>query len=260
MNKFFWQNKVIWITGASSGVGYQLAKTLLNTSCQLILSGRNINKLESLINKNISTPPLILAFDITDKNACQIACETIKKQFHHIDLLILNAGVCPYFDINNFKSHIIEQTMLTNMLSSSYILEHSLTMLRKSQNAIIVSITSLASIAGLPFGMGGYSASKAALDKFMESLAIELYPEKIKVLTISPGFINTPMAQKNPFVMPWIASPQKAVNKIIHAIEKKRSTTCFPKQLSIIFRLTNLLPRKYYYKIMFYLSKRLKKD
>ena len=121
-------------------------------------------------------------------------------------------------------------------------IQAALPLLEKSANGHIVGITSMASMA--PFTQAeAYGASKAALSYFLSALRIDLKPKNIDVTDVMPGFIDTPLTQKNDFSMPFLLSPQEASDRIVKAIEKRKFTTVFPKRLYCLFKFLTFIPK-----------------
>ena len=234
-----WSSRVVWITGASSGIGEALAKTLATKGCQLVLSGRSLEKLQA-VSKDFSKPALLLPFDITKKDAHTTAIKQIEQTFHQCNTVILNAGDCQYVD-QQLDPAIFEHMIQTNFLSQVYGIWASLPLLKKSCNPHIVMISS--SVVYLPLPRAeAYGASKAALRYLGESLRIHLAHQKIAVSLVYPGFVTTPLTEKNDFSMPGKITAQQAAQKIILGIEKQKRTIAFPRGFIFIMRCIALLP------------------
>jgi NADP-dependent 3-hydroxy acid dehydrogenase YdfG len=234
-----WTGRVVWITGASSGIGEALAKALAQKGCQLVLSSRSLEKLQA-VSQGMNCPFLLLPFDITQAQEHPNAVAQIEQRFGKLDTVILNAGDCLYVD-QNFDPKIFEHMISTNFLSQVYGISASLPLLKKSHNPHIVMISS--SVVYLPLPRAeAYGASKAALRYLGESLRIHLANQKIVVSLVYPGFVTTPLTEKNDFSMPGIITAQEAAQKIILGIEKQKRTIAFPRGFILFMRCVALLP------------------
>lgn len=240
------KNKRIWITGASSGIGYACALAFAaQGAAKLVISGRNIKQLESLKAKLSCQQVLILPFDVTSRIENKQAAESIVSAFGGVDIVFLNAGASEHFTVRHFDSAVFERMIAVNYLSLVYGIEASLPMLRQSRAPQLIGMSSLAGYGGLP-NAGSYCAAKAAARVLLESLKIDLLPEKISVSMVCPGFVSTPLTDKNRFRMPFILCPKKAARIILHGIERKKAEIHFPKRLSILLKLLNCLPKNFY--------------
>lgn len=232
-------NETIWITGASSGIGYTIAKALALSGNRIIASGRNREALDTLAKESSNIIPLIC--DLVVDSQEDIA-QSLSDLSPVIDRIILSAGDCQYLDINSNDWSCIQQVMDINFHGTVRAIQAALPLLEKSSNGHIIGITSMASMA--PFTQAeAYGASKAALSYFLNSLRIDLKPKNIDVTDVMPGFIDTPLTQKNNFSMPFLLTPDQASNRILKAIEQRKFTAIFPKRLYFLFKLLSLFPK-----------------
>jgi short-subunit dehydrogenase len=231
-------NETIWITGASSGIGRATALRLAKQGNKIIASGRNSDALNALVKKSDNIHPLIcdLAEDKTENLYLSLKAIT-----PHLDRIILSAGDCKYLDPHQEDWSCIEHIMRINFYGSTKAIQASLPLLQQSDHGHIVGITSMASMA--PFTQAeAYGASKAAFSYFLSALRIDLKPQNIDVTDIMPGFIDTPLTQKNDFSMPFLLSVEDASIRIIKAIEKRKLTAAFPKRLFVLFKCLSWVP------------------
>ena len=237
-------DETIWITGASSGLGYELAKQLAPNN-HLILSARNQTPLLELANRfdNILVVPLDISIDYSPLEIEKM--QKIMSDFSpHIDRVMLNAGICEYFEIEQPNWKLMAKITNTNFFGSIRCIEIAWPLLIKAAHSHIIAIGSQATL--MPFTRAeAYGASKAALSYFLDSLRIDLTRYNIDVTQIAPGFIDTPIVQQNDFPMPFKMSATKAAKKIIHAVEKRPSTYLFPKALRYLLLLLNTFPKKW---------------
>jgi short-subunit dehydrogenase len=185
--------KIVWITGASDGIGAALIAAFSTENVCLILSGRNEEKLLKVVEKNNFKPEnyLILPFDLSEKNDYKILTNKVLEKFSTIDILILNAGVSQKSfaeeTLETVERSIMETNYFSNVALSKAVLE---VMKKQNTSGQIVVITSIVAKFGAPF-LSTYSASKAALNNYFEALRYEIEKYKIGVLIVTPGFIRT---------------------------------------------------------------------
>jgi len=229
----------ILITGASSGLGAELARQYASSDVELVLLARREQNLLSLKNelqhkcKTIET----IAVDVTDFTLLQ---EKIKAM-GYVDIVILNAGISlghkgDIPTIEQFKN-----LYDVNVLSNHAILEILLPLFRERHSGTIVFISSLASLFSMPTSKV-YSSSKRALNAYAEGIRYKYKPYGVKVITILPGFIKSEMTDKNEFNMPFILETQDGVGRIKKAIDAGKEFYAFPLRFYLIIRALNLLP------------------
>jgi short-subunit dehydrogenase len=240
-------NKVVLITGASSGIGKAIAVQLAKENCKLVLLARRIELLEKLSNEFQLTNDrsLILKCDVGKKEDVAAAHERIKEKFGGVDIAILNAGYGHTVTVENYNSRFAEDTFGANIFGIVYWVEQLLPKFVDKKEGIIVGVSSLADNRGYS-GSGFYCASKAAASIYLEGLRIELKPRGIKVITVKPGFVRTPMTDKNEFKMPMLMEPENAAKIIIDGIKKGKSIIQFPWQIVLLTRLVGLIPNSLY--------------
>jgi len=241
------ENKTILITGASTGIGKAVAQKLLNENCRIILIARRSVLVKeyvdaSLIKKNA---PLIIKCDVSKKDEVASAYKLIKEKYERIDIAILNAGVGHTVTTKNYNSFYAEQTFGANFFGIIYWVEQLLPEYLKSRAGMIVGVSSLADNRGFS-GSGFYCASKAAASIYLEGLRVELKSFGIKVLTVKPGFVKTPMTDQNKFKMPFLLPADKAAQIIIDGIKKEKRIIQFPWQTVMLTKIVGLIPGSIY--------------
>ena len=235
------QNKRIWLSGASSGIGYVLCETLLKNGNQVFASARNCAALEKL---SLQYSHLhVIPCDITQPASLQNAAQQIQTHTPYLDMLIANAGTCEYLDAKNFDTALIKRVMDTNFMGTIYSIETALPFLYQAFSPCIAVVSS--SVAWLPLPRAqAYGASKAALNYFMESLHSDLSHLGFKISLINPGFVQTSLTDKNDFAMPMRISAEQAAHAIIKGLEKERWDIHFPKKFTFLLKLIALLPAR----------------
>jgi len=232
-------NEIIWVTGASSGIGQSVALRLANQGNHVIASGRNRQALKDLSIKSHNITPFICDLVIDTKDSIS---QSLAELAPRIDRIILSAGDCQYLNVEQEDWSCIDDVMNINFHGSVRAIHAALPLLEKSENGHIVGISSMASLA--PFTQAeAYGASKAALSYFLSALRIDLKNKNIDVTDIMPGFIDTPLTQKNDFSMPFLLSPNEASNRIIKAIEKRSLISVFPRRLFWLFKFISFIPK-----------------
>ncbi len=241
-------NKTILITGASSGIGYELAIQLAATN-RLVLIARREELLTDLINKLPKRDHLHFKCDVGDYESVKNIFQILTDQKVQIDVAILNAGISISFDPFNMSIERIQQVININFFGVINVIERLLPGMRQKNEGLIAATGSLAGYRGMPTA-APYSASKSAMATFLESLRIDYLKTGVKFTLISPGFVLTPMtAHKNKF-MPFLMTPEKAAQIIIRGLEKEKTEIHFPYSLSLIAKLGRLIPDRIYARLM----------
>ncbi len=235
--------QVAIVTGASSGIGWALAHALAAEGCKVGLVARRREQLAELagqIEKSGRTVAFAVA-DIAERPQTVAAIQDLTARLGPIDLLIANAGVGAPTTVAPFNVGDIEKMFRVNVLGVVYSLEAVLPQMLQRRRGHIAAISSLAGYKGLP-GESGYTASKAAVNVFMEGLRVQLRSEGIAVTTICPGFVKTPMTEVNEFKMPWLLTAEEAARRIVRALEDKRKVYNFPWQMALFMRCARWAP------------------
>ena len=245
--------KNIWITGASSGIGRALALKFAKEGWQVAASARRENLLNEIseLNKNITPFPL----DVTDKEKCDQIFEQIKSKYQNIDICFFSTGTWDPRKEKDIDIDQIKKTIKVNFFGTLNCIKAVEKYFKNRNNGHISIVSSVAGYRGLP-NSTGYGASKAALNNLAESLYFDFGRHNVKVSLISPGFIKTPMTDKNQFRMPFLKTPEFAADKIYNGLINGSSFEIdFPKELTLILKLLKILPNRLY----LYLIKKLTK-
>lgn len=234
------KDKIIWVTGASSGIGRSLAVKLAEMENTVYASSRNSEPLEELAKQ---TPGIIaLPVDISDRESVLKAVGEIKEKHGSLDIAVLNAGICEYVDTDNFDSKLVERVMQVNFNGAVYCLEAVLPLFRKSEKPYLVGVSSTVAYVELPRAEA-YGASKAALKYFLDSLRIDLRKEKIDVSVVCPGFVKTPLTDKNDFPMPMRITVEQSTDYIISGMNRRKQEIHYPKLFSYSLKILGILPK-----------------
>ncbi len=245
--------KTIWITGASSGIGRALAIKFAEEGWKVAASARRENLLSEIceLNNNITSFPL----DVTDKKKCKEVFDEIKKKYEDIDICFFSTGTWDPKKEKDIDIDQIEKTIKINFFGTLNCIKTVEDYFKNKKKGHISIVSSIAGYRGLP-NSTGYGPSKAALNNLAESLYFDFGKYNVRVSLVSPGFIKTPMTDKNNFKMPFLKTPEYAANKIYNGLVNSSSFEIdFPKQLTFILKLLRILPNRIY----LYLIKKLTK-
>ena len=248
------EKKIIWITGASSGIGKALAIKFAEKGWNVAVSARRESLLQELnkINQNIYSFPL----DVTEIENCKLIANKIIEKFGGIDICVFGTGMHDPKSEKRFNLNKIREIMEVNYFGTMNSINSIYEYFSEKKNGQISIISSVAGYRGLP-AAGAYCASKAALTSYAESLNFDMQMKNVKVSLISPGFIKTPMTDQNDFPMPMIKSPEFAANEIFKGLTEKKSFEIhFPKAFTYFLKFLQILPSSIYFKLV---SKGMKK-
>ena len=231
--------KKIWITGASSGIGKALAEKFASEGWRVAVSARRKEILDEMANnKNLFSYPL----DVTSQEQVNNVFTKIIDDFGSIDLCVFSSGT---YDPKLEKEINIKQNkfvMETNFFGVLHCIKSVEKYFKDKRNGHISIVSSIAAYRGLP-NSSGYGPSKAALTNLAESLYFDFKKYNVRVSLVSPGFIKTPLTDKNNFPMPFIRSPEFAAEKIFNGLTKSKAfENHFPKQLTLLLKFLRILP------------------
>ncbi len=239
------------ITGASSGIGLALARELGRRGHALALLARRTELLDDLARelKDRGTNAVAIACDVIEASAVheavRRAAETLGGPF---DLAIANAGVSIPGHATKFNLVEVERVLRVNVFGLIYLFDAVIPAMVERRSGRFVGVASLAGLRGLP-ASAAYSASKAAVQSFLEASRIELLPYGVGVTTVNPGFIATPMTEKNRFKMPFLMDADRAARIIAAGLERGKRVIEFPRPMSMVTRVMRYLPDAVYERI-----------
>lgn len=235
----------IFITGASSGIGAALARAYAAQGAVLGLLGRREDALQVLLAE-LPGEHAIYVVDVADAEALAQAARSFIERFGVPDVVIANAGVSAgTLTEERGDLAVFERVLRTNLLGMVATFQPFIVPMRRERRGQLVGISSVAGVRGLP-GAGAYSASKAAVSRYLESLRVELRATGVKVTEIRPGYIRTPMTDVNAYRMPFIMAADDAARRFIRAIELAPARATIPWQMAIVARALACLPFKVY--------------
>jgi short-subunit dehydrogenase len=239
----------VFLTGASSGIGEALARHYSARGATLGLVARRGDLLQRL-RASLATAVETYACDVRDIAALKAAASDFTAKHGVPDLVIGNAGVS-HGTLTEFEEDaaVFHEILEINVVGLVNTFHPFIEGMRARGHGTLAGIASVAGIRGLP-GASAYSASKAAAINYLEALRLEMRRSGIKVATICPGFIATPMTEKNPYPMPFIIEADDAARRIARAIEAGKSYAIIPWQMAILGRVLRVLPNVLYDRAM----------
>ncbi len=245
-----WTQKVVFITGASSGIGRALALELARRGASVGLLARRREFLEETIREIElrGGRALALPADVKNADSVRAAADALRARFGHVDVLVANAGVGATTHAAHLCAGDVAEVFNINVLGAVNSVTAVVPEMVARGSGQLVAISSLAAYRGLPKS-AAYCASKAALSSFFESLRIDLQGTGIAVTIIHPGFIKTPLTAGRRAGMPFLMELDDAIQKIVRAIETRRTSYAFPWQLASIVRFGMILPDSLYDRI-----------
>ena len=233
-------SKKIWITGASSGIGRALAVKFANEGWQVAVSARRENLLQDLNKNNLNIHSFPL--DIKDESKAKKVFQDIIEKFQTIDICVFCTGIHDPESEKKLSIEKIREIMETNFFGTVNCIMAVNAYFRERKNGHISIVSSVAGYRGFP-AASGYCASKAALTSLAESLFFDFKRYNVRISLVSPGFIKTPLTDKNKFPMPMIKSPEYAAEKMFIGLTKKNTFEIhFPKTFTIIVKLLKIMP------------------
>jgi len=247
------------ITGASSGIGKALAVEYARRGAVLGLIARRADLLQQLAFA-LKVQTALYALDVRDAPGLSRSAKDFCARLGAPDVVIANAGVSAGTSTERNEDHAVFQEILdVNVMGMVNTFMAFLPAMRAAGGGTLVGIASVAGFRGLP-GSGAYSASKAAAAVYLESLRVELRGSGVSVVTISPGYIATPMTEHNPYPMPFIIPAHVAAGRMARAIARRKRHVVIPWQMGIAGRLLRLLPGALYDRVFALAPRKPRRD
>ena len=247
----FWKDKVVFLTGASSGIGEALAVEMARRGAIVGLLARREELLNELAGKCEAAggTARVFAADVVDAEAVQKAADALREEFGRIDILIANAGIGGNNkETRELQPEFVKKVIDVNVMGAVNSVYAVLPQMLERGSGQLVAISSLAGFRGLPKS-AAYSASKGALTNLFESIRLDVQNRGVAVTIIQPGFIRTPLTSGRKNKLPFLMELPDAVPLFLKAIEKRKKFAAFPWQLATIVRLGRFFPAWIYDKI-----------
>lgn len=231
----------VFLTGASSGIGEALARHFASQGATLGLLARRGDALEQL-RGSLSTPVEAYVSDVRDAAGVRAAAGDFMARHGVPDIVIANAGI-GYGTLTEYAEDlaVFQEILDTNVMGLVNTMQPFLAPMREQRQGQLVGIASVAGYRGLP-GNGAYCASKAAAIKYLESLRVECWGSGVRVVTVCPGYIATPLTARNPFPMPFLLTADEFAQRLGRALARRSSQVVIPWQMSLVAKLLTVLP------------------
>lgn len=239
--------RTVWLTGASAGIGEALALQLAKRGDRVIASARGQDKLDALTEKH---PQIATAqVDITDHDAVMNVAKQIEAEHGQIDLAIFNAGTHQPVDAKDFTAAGLRKLIEVNLMGTANCLETVMPGMIARGSGHIAVVASVAGYRGLPTA-AYYGASKGGTINMVEALRFDLQRAGVKLQLVNPGFVETPLTDKNEFEMPMIITAEKAADYIAKGLDGGGFEIAFPRRFALIMKLLRLSPYRLYFPLI----------
>lgn len=243
--------KRVWCTGAGKGLGRSVALKLAERGHYVAISSRTREDLDTVVQAAASFSGQVVPFvlDVTDQDAVFVAVDTIEQDLGDLDLVILNAGTHTPVGATSLSIHPFRKIMETNFMGAVYGLAAVVPRFIERGGGHVAVVSSVAGYRGLPTA-AAYGASKAALINMCEALKPELDAAGVALSVINPGFVKTPLTDRNDFPMPFLMDVDDAAEQMVRGLESGRFEITFPKRFTWIMKLLRCLPYALYFPLI----------
>ncbi len=247
------KQQTFWITGASSGIGKALAHALAEEGHQLIISSRGKDSLEAFA-QNYPDLITVLPCDVADEQQMLSLFEIEIPELEYLDGIFLCAGICDYIDLPDFQLKAFKKAISINFMGTVHSCAAAYNLLKakpqdsKDSKPFIAGICSMSSYLGFPRAEA-YGSSKAAMAYFLNSLRADI-GDKVDVIPVYMGFVDTPMTKQNDFPMPFLITPEQAAKGVLKSLQKRPLRIDYPWRLYAVLSILAKLPSLWYKTIM----------
>ncbi len=238
-----WRGQRVWVIGASTGIGAAVARDLIDAGARVALSARSRDRLAAIAE---GTDAVVAPFDVTDRAAVLAAATKVCDALGALDLVIVVAGTHSAMRADQFDRVKADQLLAVNLVGPLNCLEAVLPTLLKQRRGGIALVASVAGYRGLPQALI-YGPTKAALIHLAEGLYLDLRRHGIGVYLVNPGFVDTPLTQRNDFAMPALMTAEKAARRTLDGIAAGRFETHYPRRFTGWLKLLRILPYPAYF-------------
>ncbi|MDH5723626.1 MAG: SDR family NAD(P)-dependent oxidoreductase [Alphaproteobacteria bacterium] len=256
MAKNVYSGKTVWIIGASSGIGAALARELSDRGARIILSARRENTLEEVLGTLCGEGHLVYPLDVRDVYAVQSIIADFQDKNIAVDSVIFMPALYGQHSSKGHDIDLIHQMIAVNLTGAFNLVHYLGPFFKKQGYGQIVLCASIAGYRGLPMGQP-YCATKAGLASYAESLKLDLKKDNIDVKLISPGFVRTPLTDKNDFPMPFMIEAEDAAKAIADGLNQKGFEIHFPKHMTILAKILRVMPGFCYFWVMGIILKKI---
>lgn len=255
MTRNTFAGKNIWLIGASTGIGRALALELSRRGARLVLSARNHAALAALVAETGRADHLALPLDVTAAGAIESTFAEAEKNFGAVDSVILLSAAYTPMALDSLDMPKVSEMIATNLSAAFDVIHSVLPAMRARQAGQIVLCGSVAGYVGLPNGQP-YSATKAAIVNLAQSLRAEEAAHGIDVRLVSPGFVRTPLTDKNDFSMPAMITPEEAARHLADGLAGGGFEIHFPRRFTYAMKALSMLPYGLYFAVVRHLVSR----
>jgi len=244
-----WRGARVWVIGASTGIGAETARLLLEKGARVAISARKTDALQQIAAAHPLA--LVLPLDVTQHAQVMSARDQLLADWGGVDLMLIVAGAYNEMRVDTFDMAVVNQLLDVNLRGVFHCIDAMLPILLSQENGGggIGIVSSVAGYSGLPKALV-YGPTKAALINLCESLYFDLHPRGHAVYMINPGFVETPATAQNKFVMPGLISARRAAQEIVTGMEKGGFHIHFPKGFTNWLRMARLLPYRWYFSLI----------
>jgi len=231
------RGKVVWVVGASSGIGAATARELIRRGATVAISARREAELHDVSGGRMLVVPL----DVTDAESVAAAAERVREEHGPIDVAILAAGYWEQMDARMWDTDVFDRHVQVNLVGMSNAIAAVLPEMLDRSSGRIAGISSVAGYRGLA-GAEAYGATKAAQINLLESLRVHVAKSGVRVTTVCPGFVRTDLTAGNSFPMPFIIDADEAADAICDGLEHDRTEIVFPLPMALLMKAARLVP------------------
>lgn len=231
------RGRKVWVVGASSGIGAELARELVRRGADVAISGRRPAELAEVSGGSMTTVPA----DVTDPGAVDEAVAAVREGLGGLDTVVFSAGYWKQFDAAEWDRETFARHVEVNLLGLNNVLAAVVPGLVDQGRGHLVGIASVAGYRGIA-GSEAYGATKAAQLNLLEAMRASLSPKGIRVTTVAPGFVRTEMTSANAFPMPFIIDADEAGRTIADGLERGDENIVFPRRMAVAMGVARLLP------------------
>lgn len=240
-----WHERRVWVVGASTGIGRAIAEALLSRGARVALSARRPEPLEELQRAHPERA-LALPLDVTDAGQVRLAAESLAKRWGGCDLVLCVAGNYLPMRAWELDLGVARRLVDVNVMGVFHVVHAVLPMLLGQGSGGIGIVSSVAGFRGLPRSLV-YGPTKAALINLAETLYLDLRGRGLSVHVINPGFVKTPLTDRNDFQMPALISAELAAAHTLRGIERGEFEIHYPKRFTLLLKLLRVLPYRWYF-------------
>ena len=229
--------KVVWVVGASSGIGAAVARELVRREATVAISARREEQLEKVSEGGM----LVVPADVTHAASLRSAAAEVRDRLGPIDVVVLSAGYWEQMDVDAWDTTVFDQHLQVNLVGMSNAIAAVLPEMLARGSGVIAGISSVAGYRGLA-GSEAYGATKAAQINLLESLRVHVARRGLRVVTVCPGFVRTDLTAGNDFPMPFMIEAAQAATAICNGLERERTEIVFPLPMAVLMKAARLVP------------------